>query len=183
MPVNTVRALDEREIISRRYYRPSKSVELDNLRLQLNASQQKLARALADNPGLAKSSAFLAEPAETRAIMAAVAYRYIRLTHRKEQRTPAVAKRSFTLLTLINSLPAVPVPETEHPEPPEKGHGTQMLGVSGGQREGELDFGELTYRLTYHDLLDNQYGFLRGAQIEGLDMTDRKSTRLNSSHN
>ena len=175
VPVNTVRALDERDIISSRHYRPSKSVELDNLRKQLDGSQQKMARALADNPGLAESPAFMAESEEDRAIMAAVAYRYIRLAHRKEERTPEVAKKSFALLTLMNSLPAAPVPKTENPEPPEKGHGTQMLGVSGGQREGELDFGELTYRLTYHDLLDNQYGFLRGAQIEGLDMTLRST--------
>ena len=57
VPVNTVRALDERDIISSRHYRPSKSVELDNLRKQLDGAQQKLARALAEDPDLAESPA------------------------------------------------------------------------------------------------------------------------------
>ena len=50
-----------------------------------------------------------------------------------------------------------------------------MLALAGGQREGNQDFGELSYRLTYHDLLDNNYGFLRGAQIQGLGLTLRST--------
>ena len=175
VPVNTVRALDDRGIIRERHYRPSKAVELNNLREQLNGNQQALARRLADDPSLLTSDAFLAESASDRAIMASVAYRYLRLKYRKEERTDAVAKDSFALLTAMNQLPPVAVPETLDPEPPEKGHGTQMLAISGGQREGNQDFGELSYRLTYHDLLDNPYGFLRGAEIEGLDLTLRST--------
>jgi hypothetical protein len=44
-----------------------------------------------------------------------------------------------------------------------------MLSLGGGQLESD-DFGELRYRFTYHDLVDRNAGFLRGAQIEGLDL-------------
>ena len=175
VPVNTVRALDERGIISERHYRPSKAVELDNLRRKLTGNQQALARQLADDPSLSESARFRQASSEEQALMVATAYRYLRLKHRKEERDPKVARDSFALLTMMNTLPQVEVPATEAPEPPEAGHGTQMLAVSGGQRAGEMDFGELAYRLTYHDLLDNGFGFLRGAQIEGLDLTLRST--------
>ncbi len=175
VPVNTVRALDEGGFISERHYRPSKAVELDNLRLQLSGRQQGLARRLADDPSLLESEAFLANSEEDQALMVTVAYRFLRLKYRKEDRTDKVAGDSFALLSAMNRLPSVTVPETVGAQPPEGGHGTQMLAASGGQRESNQDFGEISYRLTYHDLLDNPYGFLRGAQIEGIDMTLRST--------
>ena len=175
VPVNTVRALDEGGFISERHYRPSKAVELDNLRHQLSGRQQALARRLADDPDLLESDVFLANSEQDQALMVAVAYRFLRLKYRKENRTDKVASNSFALLSAMNRLPAVEIPETTDAQPPEGGHGTQMLAVSGGQRESNQDFGELSYRLTYHDLLDNPYGFLRGAQIEGVDMTLRST--------
>jgi hypothetical protein len=175
VPVNTVRALDDRDLISERHYRPSKAVELDNLRRQMTPRQQKLARRLADDPGLMESEEFLQAGAEQQAQMVTTAYRYLRLVNRKGARDPEVARDSFVLLTKMNQLPRVDVPETQDPEPPEAGHGTQMLALAGGQREGNQDFGELSYRLTYHDLLDNNYGFLRGAQIQGLGLTLRST--------
>ncbi len=175
VPVNTVRALDDRGLISERHYRPSKAVELDNLRRQMTAQQQRLARALADDPGLLESEAFQQAEPRQQALMVTTAYRYLRLVNRKGVRKPRAARDSFTLLTEMNRLPKVDVPETVNPEPPEAGHGTQMLALAGGQREANQDFGELSYRLTYHDLLDNGYGFLRGAQIEGLGLTLRST--------
>ncbi|WP_290524022.1 DUF4105 domain-containing protein [Alcanivorax sp.] len=175
VPVNTVRALDDAGFISERHYRPSKAVELDNLRQQLSGAQQALSRRLAEDPGLLESEGFLAASEQEQSLMVTVAYRYLRLKYRKEERTDKVAGDSFALLSAMNGLPAVEMPETVDAQPPEKGHGTQMLAASGGQRDGNQDFGELSYRLTYHDLLDNPYGFLRGAQIEGIDLTLRST--------
>ena len=78
------------------------------------------------------------------------------------------------MLTLVNRLPSVEDPELPDKAPPESGHGSQMLAASGGQR-GSDDFGEVSYRLTYHDLLDNRRGFLDGAQIQGLGITLRST--------
>ncbi|EKF76131.1 hypothetical protein A11A3_01515 [Alcanivorax hongdengensis A-11-3] len=174
VPVNTVRTLDQKGFVTARHYRPSKAVEMDVLRRRLSRDQQALARRLADDPSLANGDAFTSASQGEQAIMAELAYRYLRLIHRKEARTEEVAGRSFALLTLMNKLPATEPPVPAHVEAPEKGHGTQMRAVAGGQHESD-DFGELTYRFTYHDLLDNAYGFLRGAQIEGLGMTLRST--------
>ncbi|MDX1803187.1 MAG: DUF4105 domain-containing protein [Alcanivorax sp.] len=174
VPVNTVRTLEHKGMVTGRHYRPSKAVELEVLRKRLSPARQKLARRLADDPSLADSPAFRQAPPQVQSTMVDLAYRYLRLVHRKEARDEAVAKRSFALLTLMNRLPATTPPIPAHREAPEAGHGTQMLAAAGGRHEN-ADFGELTYRFTYHDLLDNAYGFLRGAQIEGLGLTLRST--------
>lgn len=174
VPVNTVRNLDRAGLVEKRHYRPSKAVELDALRRRLSPAHQTLARRLAADPALAQAGDFQQADATQQAQMAQLAYRYLRLAHRKEERTDDVAGRSFALLTLINQLPATESPAVEATQPPEQGHGTQMLGLAGGQRGGQRGFAELSYRFTYHDLVDNNAGFLQGAQIEGLGATLRR---------
>lgn len=173
LPVNTVRSLDQRGLVTERHYRPSKEVELEAFSDQLSGEEQALARKLADNPALAEEPDFKARPAERRALMVQTAYRYLRFAHRKEERSEELAGQSFALLRLMSALPAVAPPPVEK-APPESGHGSQMIALAGGQL-GSDDFGELNYRLTYHDLLDNRHGFLDGAQIKGLDMTLRST--------
>src|SRR5690606_19204666 len=106
----------------------------------------------ADDPDLAQSAEFQAYPPPRQALMAQTAYRHVRFIHRKEARTEDVAKRSFALLGLMSRLPSTTPPSVQPQRPPEEGHGTKMLGVSGGQW-GADDYGQLTWRMTYHDLL------------------------------
>ncbi|MEH6708415.1 MAG: DUF4105 domain-containing protein [Alloalcanivorax venustensis] len=174
LPVNTVRALDQRGLVTERHYRPSKEVELAALRDRLDDQEQALARRLAADPAVAESDAFQSRPPRRQAMMARTAYSYVRFVNRKAARTEDIAGRSFALLTLVNRLPSVEDPELPDKAPPESGHGSQMLAASGGQR-GSDDFGEVSYRLTYHDLLDNRRGFLDGAQIQGLGITLRST--------
>ena len=174
LPVNTVRALDQRGLVTERHYRPSKEVELAALSDRLDDQEQALARRLAADPAVAESDAFQSRPPRRQAMMARTAYSYVRFVNRKTARTEDIAGRSFALLTLVNRLPSVEDPELPDKAPPESGHGSQMLAASGGQR-GSDDFGEVSYRLTYHDLLDNRRGFLDGAQIQGLGITLRST--------
>ena len=69
---------------------------------------------------------------------------------------------------------AVAPPRATGKAPPESGHGSQMIAAAAGQLGGD-DFGEFSYRLTYHDLLDNSLGFPEGAQIQGLGLTVRST--------
>jgi len=174
LPVNTVRALDQRGLVRERDYRPSKEVELQALSDRLSEDERALARRLADNPQLADQPLFTDYPRSRQALMARTAYRYVRFVNRKAARSDDVAGRSFALLTLMNRLPEVTATAAPTKAPPEVGHGSQMLAASAGQRGGD-DFGEFTYRLTYHDLLDNRRGFLDGAQIQGLGVTLRST--------
>jgi hypothetical protein len=61
--------------------------------------------------------------------------------------------------------PEVAVPAVR----PDEGHKTSRIGIGAGSRDGRR-FGEIHLRPTYHDLLDHDAGYTRGAQIQFFDM-------------
>ena len=180
-PVNTVRALYEADLIEERVYRPSKAVELEADRLRLDKHAQRLSKRLMKDPTLAQSEAFLAYSESDRHLMARLAFRTLRFEYRKKERDADVAQRSFALLRVMNAYQYDGDDQIAAPVPPEMGHGTQMLSLGGGQLDN-TDFGDIGYRFTYHDLIDRNTGFLRGAQIEGIDLrfrsTDSEALKL-----
>jgi hypothetical protein len=48
---------------------------------------------------------------------------------------------------------------------PDRGHGSSRLDLAAGRLAGQ-DFGELRLRAAYHDIMDSDEGYVRGAQIE-----------------
>lgn len=175
LPVNTIRALYDADLVVERRYRPSKAEQLTHLASLLEPDELALAKALTEDPGVAESPRFQAHPQARRHLMAKVAYQAVRFEHRIGPREDEVAGKSFDLLRLIRANEAPestpPVPE---PAPPESGHETEMLALGGGRRDG-ADFVELGYRLTYHDVLDPVTGFLPGAGIEGFNLRLRST--------
>jgi len=173
-PVNTVRTLYDNDLVAEREYRPSKAVELRADIDALSGEEQRMATALLEDPERAGDDAFQQFAPQRQHLMARTAFRALRFSERKHDRTSDVARRSYQLLTLMRNTPAPEPVEIPVPSSPETGHGTQMIGIGGGQREA-ADFGELYYRFTYHDLVDNHQGFLNGAEIEGLDFRLRST--------
>lgn len=173
-PVNTVRTLYDNDLVGEREYRPSKAVELRADIDALTPEEQRMAKALLDDPTRAEADEFSQFAPQRQHLMARTAFRALRFSERKHDRTSDVARRSYQLLTLMRNTPAPEPVEIPVPSSPETGHGTQMIGIGGGQREA-ADFGELYYRFTYHDLVDNHQGFLNGAEIEGLDFRLRST--------
>lgn len=167
-PVNTVRTLYRHGLVTELVYRPSKASELQADVSALSAHEQAMAKRLLEDPAFARSEEFQASAPERRHLMARAALRTLRFKERKNERTESVAERGMQLLYVMQANPAQTV-KIPQPAPPEAGHSTQMFGLGGGQRDGK-GFGELRYRMTYHDLIDNPEGFLEGAQIEGLDL-------------
>lgn len=58
--------------------------------------------------------------------------------------------------------------ETKVPEPnarPDQGHGSSRVTVGVGRKDG-INYQELSARATYHDIMDSDQGYIRGAQIE-----------------
>ncbi|WP_449697254.1 Lnb N-terminal periplasmic domain-containing protein [Alcanivorax limicola] len=177
VPVNTVRALQDAGLIEKRVYRPSKAAELDHLASQLSPAARRLARRLAADPSLADEDEFLSHPVEQQRLMAQTAYEFLRFRNRTRERDAQVARNSLAMLRLVNRLSGQVVAEAvplSEPEPPEEGHATKMIAAAYGQREGH-EFGEVQLRYTYHDLFDNSTGFLRGAQIEGINVRLRST--------
>lgn len=168
IPVNTVRALEQRGLVASRVYRPSQAVELQADLDALTPGERQLAQDLLADPALARGEAFQAHAPERRHLMARAAWRALRFSQRGKPRNDEAAARAMALLRLMQANAAQLVTPAE-PVSPEAGHGTQMVAAGGGRRDGD-NFADFRYRMTYHDLLDNPRGFLQGAQIEGLDV-------------
>ncbi|TVP53485.1 MAG: DUF4105 domain-containing protein [Halomonadaceae bacterium] len=174
VPVDTVRNLQQAGFIAGREYRPSKAGELAHLIAPLDAREQRLALVLSRNPDKAREAAYQNLPEATRHQVARVAYEHLRLQQRIGERDPARARDSLALLQLINTHKSPGQAPLTPPPPPEEGHGTKLLSLAGGI-ENDNGFGELQYRMTYHDWLDNPAGFLEGAAIEVFNLRLRKT--------
>ena len=172
-PVAAVRELEQKGFVDSRHYRPSKEVMLRWQASQLPARQQRLAKRLARDPAQAKTPAFTQLDRQTRFAVASLAYDYQRYRHRVGARDKTASAHAFALLRLINAnSPAAPLPPVPAPVPPDQGHADHLLALAAGQRD-DVAFTDLEWRYTYHDLLDNSAGFLKGAEIKGLDLTLR----------
>ena len=173
VPVNTVRAFEEAGLIASRLYRPSKAVELEQAGEALSVAERRMAVRLMKDVSLADQAEYQALPPERRHLVARAAYQATRFRDRTRENNQQAAANSYRLLQLMHANTAPEPAAIRPPQPPERGHATQMLALSGGQRE-DNGFAEIQYRLTYHDWLDNHRGFLDGAWIEALNLRVRR---------
>jgi hypothetical protein len=115
----------------------------------------------------------LSEAARARVLEVSHDYlNYLRANGRSPVEEPAARARALLLersrLDAGAIDPPVPVPEVR----PDQGHGTSRIALGGGRRDG-TNFIELRARPSYHDLMDSDGGYARGAQIEFLDFAVR----------
>lgn len=184
LPVNTVRALYKAGMVTGRHFRPSRVDRLRASSSRLSRQQRALAKSLMHDPELVKSAQFQAYTPQQRHLIADVAYQALRFRVRKQPRNSVNAQKSLALLRVIqkNPAPAQPV-QVKQPVAPENGHDTKAWTLGLGRRNG-LNFMDLSFRMTYHDLLDPPAGFLRGAGIQGfgidLRLTNTQGVRLQS---
>jgi hypothetical protein len=97
---------------------------------------------------------------------------YLRTSGKSPVEDPAALSRSIlsarSRIAARTDDPPVPAPQVR----PDQGHGTSRIAVGAGRRDG-ANFVELRARPTYHDLMDPDAGYVRGAQIEYLDLAVR----------
>jgi hypothetical protein len=90
---------------------------------------------------------------------------YRRATDNNDVANPAKLVRELLTarshLDPVAQTPDVPVPKVR----PDQGHGSSRLTFGIGRREGQ-SFQEITARATYHDIMDSDGGFTRGAELE-----------------
>ncbi len=90
---------------------------------------------------------------------------YRRATGKPEVTDPEALSRALLLargsLDVPSQLPAIATPDTR----PDEGHETARLAFGAGRRASQ-DYQEIRARATYHDVMDADAGYTRGAQIE-----------------
>ena len=166
-------------------FRPSRSTQVRRGRESLSAAERAWLNAIVADPAHARSEKFAQLAPERQARVLDVASDYLLyLAATKSDGAMLYQERNKIVLVARSRLkvPSTSTPLKPFTGPPEQGHPIMRAGVGGGFREGDV-FGELNFRLAFHDLLDPEYGYTPDAQIEALGISlrhyfDRGHTRL-----
>lgn len=110
--------------------------------------------------------------------VAETAYQFIQYQYMaKKLQLADYRRQSFAALRARNALSAPGnIEELMAGREPFKAHESMRATVGAGFRNGEA-FQEISYRPAYHSLTDDNYGFLRGAEINFLNTTFRHYDR------
>lgn len=177
IPSDTVRAVVEQQgLLKRAVYRPSNATLILHRLGLMSASELALVNGLSRGRISTEAPALTALPPAGKARVLEVSHdylNYLRATGRGPGGEPAALARELMLarsrLGAESGDPPVPVPA----ERPDQGHGTARIAIGAGHRDG-TDFVELRARPSYHELMDPESGYVRGAQIEFVDFALRR---------
>jgi hypothetical protein len=169
IPSDTVReVVKQKGLVKRTVFRPSNATVIHHRLELMNPEERAFVNPLARGRIPPADAAVAALPPPSRARVLEVSYdylNYLRATGKNPAAQPEELARSLLLersrVSASADDPPVPVPEAR----PDQGHGTSRIGLGGGRRDG-ANFIELRARPTYHDLMDPDAGYVRGAQIE-----------------
>ncbi|NTS77587.1 DUF4105 domain-containing protein [Catenovulum sp. SM1970] len=163
-PIDTVRAFEAANLIKETNYRPSVMTQLEFQLAQLNEEQRALTHLLAYDLSIMDSERFKQQDKASQQLVIDSAYRYLRYKSIGNFDDKSINKRSFKLLKSINKTQFKKVAKAPAPKSPEKGHKTGLMALSAGDSAGKA-FVDMTYRTTYHDLLDPILGYPDGMSL------------------
>lgn len=177
IPSDTVRVVtDQPGLLQRVVYRPASVTIMQERLKHMPATERGLARELGKQKISASDGRVRELPALDQARTLELGYEYAAYeTATGRNKAPDAAAHMRELLLARSRLP-VPPQKPEIPVPavrPDEGHKTSRIGIGAGSRDGRR-FGEIHLRPTYHDLLDQDAGYTRGAQIQFFDMRFRR---------
>ena len=176
IPADAVRALaNQNGMIKKVVYRPA-SATITRYRLAaLSETEKSLVMGLSTGKISTNDPALLTLPKDREATVLEATQEYV--GYRRETGKHDVADPARLSLELNNARGDLPVPAQtpDIPMPaihPDQGHGSSRATLGAGREDG-TNFQEITARATYHDILDTDGGYARGAQIEFFSLAMR----------
>lgn len=177
LPVDTIRALQKRDLVEDTEYRPSAASKMEHKSQQVSRPALEQAKKLVEQDADTQQSLTkFSEHEQAQTLELAYAYaRYLAV--KKKQATPELRKRTINLLSARAKLPVssvfddVPVPTYRD----DQGHLSQRLQFKAGStfsdersgsRSNRLGFIDLNYRAAFHEVMDLPQGFVPGSQIQ-----------------
>ena len=174
IPADTVKAVVKADIVSNTDYRPSLGTQLQKTINDVPKRLRRWVSIIEDNPSRVDDAEFADIASEDQARIITAANDLLTYRSRKTVRTPEIAKRRLALLKHISQIENFSRPEPTRPQTPESAHQTRLLSIGLGRRE-DVNFTDLSFRISYHDILDRQAGYLRGAGISLGELTVRRN--------
>jgi len=166
IPVDTVRSVIDAGLVRDVAYRPANLTQLKFKITQLSKAEQQLTLELTEDIEVIDNPQFTALNRQQQLLIAQAAYDYLRYTATEMKRDPVIARQRFDLLTFINKAANSEFTDVTPPRPaqPDQGHDTMLLSIAAGI-EGDDLYGDLEWRISYHDLLDADEGYPEGASL------------------
>lgn len=169
IPSDTVRAIaDYPGLVARAVYRPASATVIRHRLSTMSEEERRLTRELSVRRLAPTDAKLSALPQERAAAALEAGYEYVnyrRVSGRRDVADPGELARELLVarsrLETPRQSPEVSGSDTR----PELGHGSSRVALGAGRHAGR-DFGELRGRPAYHDVLDADEGYVRGAQIE-----------------
>ena len=166
-PVDTVRIiLKQPGILDKTIFRASNKKILDERFANLKENQKEIAKSIGKHSQSGVKDLYnLSTLEQTETLDAGIDL----LTYRTYKQPELIKQESdyqFELFKLRSTLttPTKPVIVTP-PARPDQGHATNRISLGAGSYD-KKGFYELAFRPAYHDLLDPDYGYTKGAQIQ-----------------
>lgn len=175
MPVDTIRALKKRDIVTEVEYRPSAASKMEHKSETASnralVQSKKIVEQTDDIHGLLED---LTDQEQAQSLELAYAYaRYLAV--KKRQANPELRKRTLAILSARAKTPVsadfgdIPTPAYRDDE----GHLSQRLSMQAGSTifdgvngSDHLEFADINYRIAFHDVMDLPQGFVPGSQIQ-----------------
>jgi hypothetical protein len=171
IPLETVHVTKQEGLISAIHYRESKRTKLLRYEKLLNPKTLSLPKKLVNSEMSIQdlmSSRDIAKEQKQYVLEASI--EYLEYSFSKNSMKKSEYLKLFHKLSRARaSLGSAKVQKIKRPQDPIESHRAIRLSVGGGVREGE-SIGFLGIRPAYHSLEDSNYGFLRGTQIEFMNL-------------
>ncbi len=171
IPVDTIRVLQEANLVEETHYRASAASALEYKSKQTGDKVLMVARDLVDtDTEVELLLTGLNQQEQVRALELAHAYaRYLAIKKKKDN--PELRKRTIKLLSARAKRPV----DAGYAEPPapavrdDEGHLSSRFALWAGGTSGDLgdaEFVDLRFRLAYHNVMDLPDGYVPGSQIQ-----------------
>jgi len=192
IPISTIRVVAEKGLIKDVVYRPSKSTKIKYLISATEKEQHDLALKIYNgdigSDDVLKQNFLKKEKARTLdLVMEYSQYKYSRKEITKEKYFDVFlsASKARSRLKNVESY----IKDIDVPSRPEKGHKPNRIGIGFGVLKGadrgndNAFFQEISIRPAYHDLLSDDRGYVKGSQIEFMNLVlryfpDQRKTAL-----
>jgi hypothetical protein len=175
IPIDTVRVVQKFGIVDHVTYRPSQATKILRIASDMDDDLVKMTDDVVDAKQSPESvlAKDLTSTKKREVLDLSTELTRYRFSIRKLEEGK-YQKQYLDILTArstLGSSAADPYP-IETPTPPDQGHLSTRVRVGGGYRTDSW-FGEFEWRAAYHDLTDFDEGYVRGAQINFMDVSLR----------
>jgi hypothetical protein len=175
IPVDTVRAAQKLGLVERVTYRPSRATKMLRIASGMDAALRDMTFAVAEGKLPPKDVLDRALPTVQKREVLDLSTELTQYRFSSGRLDQEIYKAQF--LDILSARSTLGTPGEDPypiatPTPPDQGHLSARVRAGGGYRTGSW-FTELEWRAAYHDLTDIDEGYVRGAQINFMDLSFR----------